>query len=122
MFQVQIHLTSGTRISADLDPPLIDKLISDLLALPGVVPRLLLQLPTTDELADRASRLRLVTIALGESLAQEGTLSFLAEHARAVVVDRAAVAAIEVTDPDPAPTIRRHARVGSSPDVAVPAG
>ena len=98
MFHVQLHLTSGTTVTAELDPPLIDKLIGDLLALPGVVPRLLLQLPTRDELEDRAARLRLVAIALGELLAHEGTLEFLAQHARAVVVDRTAVAAIEVSE------------------------
>ena len=122
MFHVQMHLTSGTRISADLDPPLADKLVSDLLALPGVVPRLLVQAPTEDELSDRAGRLRLVAVALGELLGHDGTLNFLSEHARTVVVDRAAVAAIEVTDPDPTSTNRRHVRIESRPDVAVPVG
>jgi hypothetical protein len=124
MFHVQLHLASGARLSAELDPPLIDKLISELLALPGVVPRLLIQLPTDDELADRAARLRLVAVALGEMLSHEGTLNFLAEHARTVVVDRAAVAAIEVIDADPTPTPpgRRHVREESRSDVALPVG
>jgi hypothetical protein len=122
MFQIQLHLTSGTKINAELDPPLTDKLISELLALPGVVPRLLVEIPSRDELADRAARLRLVAVALGEALGQDGTLNFLAEHARTVVVDRAAIAAIEVTDPDPSPTTRRYARGESQPEVAVPTG
>ena len=121
MFRVQLHLASGTTISAMLDPPLIDKLIGDLLALPGVVPRLLIELPTRDELGDRAARLRLVAVALGELLSQEGTVQFLAEHARAVVVDRAAVAGIEVIDPDPSATGRRHGIEGRS-EPALPAG
>jgi hypothetical protein len=100
MFQVQLHLVSGEEISADLDPPLIDKLIGELLALPGVVPRLLIQLPTRDELEDRAARLRLVAVALGALLAEKGTLNFLAQEARAVVIDRAAIAGIEVVDPE----------------------
>jgi hypothetical protein len=86
------------------------------------VPRLLLQVPTEAELSDRAGRLRLVAVALGESLSQEGTLNFLAQHARTVVVDRAAVAAIELTDPDPIPTARRPAQDESRPSVAVPVG
>jgi hypothetical protein len=122
MFHVQLHLASGTTINAELDPPLIDKLIGDLLALPGVVPRVLIQLPTPDELEDRAARLRLVAVAFGELLAQEGTLQFLDQHARAVVVDRMAVAAIEVIDPDPSAKSRRHVRVETQPEAAVPAG
>ena len=35
--------------------------------------RLLIQLPTTDEPEDRGARLRLVTVALGVQLAEEGT-------------------------------------------------
>jgi hypothetical protein len=122
MFHVDLHLTSGASISAELDPQMIDKLIADMLALPGVVPRLLLQVPTEAELSDRAGRLRLVAVALGESLSQTGTLNFLAQHARTVIVDRAAVAAIEVTDPDPIPTNRRSAQDESRPSVAVPVG
>ena len=75
MYRVQLHLASGTTISAMLDPPLIDKLIGDLLALPGVVPRLLIELPTRDELGDRAARLRLVAVALGELLSRTGQSS-----------------------------------------------
>jgi len=122
MFHVQLHLASGATLEAELDPPLIDKLIGDLLALPGVVPRLLIQLPTRDELEDRAARLRLVAVALGELLSEEGTLEFLAQHARAVVVDRTAVAAIEVIDPDPSATGRRFGRVESRPEAAMPVG
>jgi hypothetical protein len=122
MFHVQLHLASGETISAELDAPLIDKLIGDLLALPGVVPRLLIQLPTRDELEDRAARLRLVAVALGVLLAEEGTLNFLAQHARAVVIDRAAIAGIEVIDPDPSATGRRHGRVESRPEAALPMG
>jgi hypothetical protein len=122
MFHVQLHLVSGARISAELDPPMTDKLISELLALPGVVPRLLIELPTEDELADRAGRLRLVAVAIGELLGKEGTLNFLAEFARTVVVDRASVAAIEVTDPDATPTNGRRIRDGSRSEVAVPVG
>jgi hypothetical protein len=122
MFHVQLHLASGEKISAELDPPMIDQLIGDLLALPGVVPRLLIQVPTRDELEDRAARLRLVAVALGVLLAEEGTLNFLAQHARAVVIDRAAVAAIEVIDPDPSPTSHRHVRIETQPEVAVPVG
>jgi hypothetical protein len=101
MFHARIHLASGETIGAELDPPLVDKLIGDLLALPGAVPRLLLQLPTKDQLEDRAERLRLVAVAMGSLLREEGTLNFLAQDARAVVIDRAAVAGIEVIDPDP---------------------
>ena len=122
MFHVQLHLVSGETISAELDPPLIDKLIGDLLALPGVVPRLLIQLPTRDDLEDRAARLRLVAVALGELLAGEGTLNFLAQHARAVVIDRAAIAGIEVIDPNPSTTGRRHGRVEARPEAALPVG
>ena len=122
MFHVQLHLKSGSRIDAELDPPLIDRLVSDLVALPGVVPRLLIRLPSEDELADRAGRLRLVAIALGEMLGENGTLDFLAQHARAVVVDRESVAAIEVIDPDPATSSRRQAHAESRRDIAVPAG
>ena len=122
MFHVELHLKSGSRIEAELDPPLIDKLISDLLVLPGVVPRLLIQVPSDDELADRAGRLRLVAVALGEMLSHKGTLNFLAQHARTVVVDREAVAAIEVIDPDPATNSRRQAHAESQRDIAVPVG
>jgi hypothetical protein len=122
MFHVQLHLKSGSRVDAELDPPMIDKLVSDLVALPGVVPRLLIQLPSEDELADRAGRLRLVAIALGEMLSDQGTLNFLAQHARAVVVDREPVAAIEVIDPDPTTNSRRQAHPESRRDIAVPAG
>lgn len=122
MFHVQLHLASGATVTAELDPPMVDKLIGDLLALPGVVPRLLLQLPTRDELEDRAARLRLVAVALGELLSREGTLEFLAQHARAVVVNRAAVAAIEVSDSDPAATSRRRARIETQPEAALPVG
>jgi hypothetical protein len=76
---------------------------------------LLIQVPSRDELDDRAARLRLVAVALGELLADDGTLNFLAQHARAVVVDRAAIAGIEVIDPDPSATGRRHGRVESTP-------
>jgi hypothetical protein len=122
MFHVELHLKSGSRIDAELDPPLIDKLISDLLVLPGVVPRLLIQVPSDEELADRAGRLRLVAVALGEMLSHKGTLNFLAQHARTVVVDREAVAAIEVIDPDPATNSRRQAHAESHRDIAVPVG
>ena len=122
MFHVQLHLVSGQTISAELDPPLIDKLIGELLDLQGVVPRLLIQLPTRDDLEDRAARLRLVSVALGELLAGEGTLNFLAQHARAVVIDRAAIAGIEVIDPNPSTTGRRHGRVESGQEVALPVG
>ena len=93
-----------------------------LLALPNVVPRVLLQLPTRDELEDRAARLRLVAVALGELLSQEGTLQFLAQHARAVVVDRTAVAAIEVRDPDPAAPSRGQATSQTQREAAQPVG
>jgi hypothetical protein len=122
MFNVQLHLKSGSRIDAELDPPTIDKVISELLALPGVVPRLLIQLPSEDELADRAGRLRLVAVALGELLSHRGTLNFLAQHARTVVVDRESVAAIEVIDPNPVTSSRRQAQAESHRDVAVPVG
>jgi hypothetical protein len=122
MFHVQLHLKSGSRIDAELDPPIIDKVISDLLALPGVVPRLLIQVPSEDELADRAERLRLVAVALGELLSHKGTLNFLAEHARTVVVDRESVAAIEVIDPNPVTSGRRQAQAESHRDIAVPVG
>ncbi|HET8784086.1 MAG TPA: hypothetical protein VFM38_00505 [Candidatus Limnocylindrales bacterium] len=122
MFHVQLYLTSGATVSAELDPPLADKLIGDLLALPNVVPRVLLQLPTRDELEDRAARLRLVAVALGELLSQEGTLQFLAQHARAVVVDRTAVAAIEVRDPDPAAPSRGQATSQTQREAAQPVG
>ena len=121
MFRVQLHLTSGTTLSAVLDPPLIDKLIGDLLALPGVVPRLLIQVPTRDELGDRAARLRLVAVALGELLSHDGTLQFLAENGRAVVIDPAAVAGIEVIDPDPSATGRGLVVEGRT-EAALPTG
>ena len=119
MFDVQVHLASGTTINAELDPPEIDKLIGDLLAAPGVVPRLLIQVPSRDELQDRAARLRLVALALGELVAEEGTLNFLAQHARAVVIDRAAVVGIEVIDPDPSTTGRRDSSAESRPQAVV---
>jgi hypothetical protein len=122
MFHVQLHLKSGSRIDAELDPPLIDKLVSDLLAVPGVVPRLLIRLPSEDELADRGGRLRLVAVALGELLSEKGTLNFLSQHARMVVVDRESVAAIEVIDPDPVTSNRRQAQAESRREVAVPVG
>jgi hypothetical protein len=118
MIHAQVHLASGTRINAELDAPLIDKLISDLLALPGVVPRLLIRVPSEDELSDRAGRLRLVAVALGELLTQKGTLNFLAERARTVIVDKAAIVAIEVIDPDPTPASRRHVRAETRGDIA----
>jgi hypothetical protein len=96
MFHVQLHLVSGQTINADLDP------------------RLLIQQPTRDELEDRADRLRLVAVAMGEMPAEEGTLNFLAQHAPAVVVDRAAIAGIEVIDPDPSTTPRRPARAATA--------
>jgi hypothetical protein len=119
MFHVEVYLESGAKISAELDPPMVDTLISDLLALPGVVPRLLIQLPTDDELRDRSGRLRLAAVALGELLSQPGTMNFLSEDARVVVVNRAAGAAIEVTDP-PTPSVKRHVRVESRSEVAAP--
>jgi hypothetical protein len=122
MFHVWVHLKSGIRVDAELDPPLIDSLISDLLALPGVVPKLLLQVPSDNELADRAGRLRLVAVALGELLSHKGTLNFLAQHARTVVVDRESVAAIEVIDPDPITNSRRQGQAVPRGDIAVPVG
>ena len=122
MFHVQLYLVSGATVTAELDPPLVDKLIGDMLALPNVVPRLLLQLPTRDELEDRAARLRLVAVALGELLSHDGTLQFLAQHARAVVVERTAVAAIEVSDPDPATPSRGQAKAETQRQAAQPVG
>ncbi|HEX5013848.1 MAG TPA: hypothetical protein VFV72_06765 [Candidatus Limnocylindrales bacterium] len=122
MFHAQLYLASGATVTADLDAPLVDKLIGDMLALPGVVPRLLLKLPTRDELEDRAARLRLVAVALGELLSHEGTLQFLAQHARAVVVNRTAVAAIEVSDSDPSAPSRGQARAETQPKAAQPVG
>ena len=122
MFQAQVHLTSGTVISTELDPPLADKLITNLLAIPGVVPRLLTQVPTQQELADRAGRLRLVSVALGELLKEQGTLTFLAQPSHTAIVNSGAVAAIELTDTDPTPAERRHVRVESRPEVGTPVG
>jgi hypothetical protein len=55
-------------------------------------------------------------------LSDRGTLDFLAQHARVVVVDRESVAAIEVIDPDPSTNSRRQANAESRRDIAVPAG
>jgi hypothetical protein len=55
-------------------------------------------------------------------LSDRGTLDFLAQHARAVVVDRESVAAIEVIDPDPTTNSRRQGNAESRRDIAVPAG
>jgi len=122
MFRVQLHLASGTTISAELDPTQIDMFIGELVALPGVGTRLLIQAPTRSALEDRAARLRFVAVALGELMSHEGTLQFLSQHARAVVVDRAAVAAIEVIDADPSQTSGRHVRIETQPEAAVPVG
>ena len=69
-----------------------------------------------------AARLRLVAVAIGELLSHEGTLQFLGEHARAVVMNRAAVAGIEVIDPDPPATGRRHGLVEGRSEAALPVG
>jgi hypothetical protein len=118
MFQVQLSLASGATVTAELDPPLIEKLIGDMLELPGVVPTLLLELPTREEQEDRAARLRLVAVALGELLSHEGTLQFLAQHARAVVVNRTAVVAIEVSDSNPSAPRRAQAEVATQLEAA----
>ena len=121
MFNAQFHLTSGDAVQASLDDREVERLIADLLALPDVVPGLLERRPSEEDLAEREAQLQLVAVALGESLRRDGTLNFLAEHARSVIVDTAAVAAIEVTDPD-APPFRGHrTRINSRQNLAAPA-
>jgi hypothetical protein len=120
MFNATFHLTSGDAVRAELDDREIEQLVADLLALPDVVPGLLERRPSEDDLAEREAQLQLVAVALGESLRREGTLNFLAEHARSVVVDTAAIAAIEVTDPEAPPSRGDRVRITSRQNLATP--
>lgn len=118
MFQAQFHLVSGEAIGAELDELEVRQLIADLLAVPSVVPDVLESRPSEEQLEDREGQLQLVAIALGESLRQQGTLHFLSEHARSVIVQTDSVAGIEVFDPDAPAHEHQASRIASRPLVA----
>lgn len=120
MFHATFHLTSGDVIGAELDTAEVERFIRDLLALPDAVGRILDHSPSDDDLSEREGQLQLVAVALGEELRVGGTLNFLAEYARSVVIDTAAVAAVEVLDPDAPPSKAGRIRIASRQNVGVP--
>jgi len=122
MFHAEFHLTSGEVVGAELETSEVEKLIRDVLALPDVVPGILEARPTQEDLNDRDAKLQLVAVAIGESLQHEGTLRFLSEHARSVVVNTDSVAAVELTDPDATPSQAGRLRIASPLSLPSPVG
>lgn len=118
MFRTTFHMASGDTITAEVDREEVERFIAELLALPDISPGILDRRPSEQDVTDREGQLQLTAVAFAEFLRRNGTLAFLGEHARSVIVRTEAVTAVEVTDPDAAPARTGRSRIVPNYDLS----